>query len=167
MRRLGARRWLTPILAILIVSGIGVSLLAFRPAPGAPKISGVSGTTAAGSTSATLVRTRGNSNISTPQPLSRTATGATQVQHLYAVVRGLKLVPSNAIYYCPIDFGVQYRLTFHAATGLLLSANFEVGGCRFLSVGNQRYYTTDEFWSTLANTFNVTDKELQDRPPGM
>jgi hypothetical protein len=166
MRILANWRWIAPLFVVLVV-GIAASLLLFRPATGAPKLSGESGTTAAGSTSATLVRTRSNLNISSPQPLSRTTTDVTQVQHLYAVVRGLKPVPSNAIYYCPIDFGVQYQLTFRTASGILLTATIDPAGCRFLSIGNQGYYTTDAFWSALENTFNVTDKDLQDMPPRM
>jgi len=157
MRIMANWRWIAPLFVVLIVAGIAVGLLAFRPAMGAPGTSGMN---------ATLVRTHPNLNDAIPLPFYRTSTDTAQAQHLYDLVRGLQPIPDGAISSCPIDFGVSYQLAFRTASGILLTATIDPAGCRFLSIGNQGYYTTDAFWSTLENTFNVTDKELQDLPPG-
>lgn len=157
MRIMANWRWIAPLFVVLVV-GVVVGLLAFRPAIGASGTSGMD---------ATLVRIHPNLNDAAPLPFYRTSTDTAQVQHLYDLVRGLQPIPDGAISNCPVDFGVSYQLAFRTASGILLTATIDPAGCRFLSVGDQGYYTTDAFWSTLENTFNVTDKELQDLPTGM
>ncbi|HKW20626.1 MAG TPA: hypothetical protein VJO13_04560 [Ktedonobacterales bacterium] len=158
MRILANWRWIAPLFVVLVVVGVAVGLLAFRPAMGAPGTSGMD---------ATLVRIHPNLNDAMPLPFYGTSTDTAQVHHLYDLVRGLQPIPDGAISSCPVDFGVSYRLTFRTASGVLLTATIDPAGCQFLSVGNRGYYTTDACWSTLENTFNVTDEELQDLPPGM
>jgi hypothetical protein len=157
MRILANWRWIAPLFVVLVV-GVAVGLLAFRPAMGAPGTSGMD---------ATLARIHPNLNDAMPAPFSRTSTDTTQVQHLYDLVRGLQPIPDGAISSCPVDFGVSYQLAFRTTSGVLLTATIDPAGCRFLSIGNQGYYTTDAFWSTLESAFNVTDQELQDLPPGI
>jgi hypothetical protein len=137
-------RWIAPLIVVLVVAGIAVSLVALRPAP------------APASTTASLARTHANLNDPNPQPFSRIAHDASNVQRLYDIVRGLPPVPKGAIYYCPIDFGVTYTLTFRVQSGVTLAAQLDAGGCRFLSIGKQRYQTSDTFWTSLERTFDVT-----------
>lgn len=158
MRILTRWRWIAPILVVVVVAGIGVSLLAWRPALGTSGTAGMD---------ASLVRTRPNLNDALPLPFSRTSTDTVQVQHLYHLVRGLQPIPDGAISSCPADFGVSYQLAFRTPSGVLLTATTDPAGCRFLSIGNQEYSTTDAFWSALESTFGVSENELQDLPPGM
>src|SRR5690242_6498046 len=124
MRVMANWRWIAPLFVVLVVAGVVVGLLAFRPATGAPGTSGMD---------ATLVRTHPNLNDAMPLPFSRTSTDTAQVQHLYDLVRGLQPIPDGAVSSCPVDFGVSYQLTFRTASGVLLTASTDPAGCRFLS----------------------------------
>ena len=53
--------------------------------------------------------------------------------------------------FCPISWGLRYRLTFAGSLGTVTSAVVEADGCRWAQLGPSDVRQTDEsFWAKLA-----------------
>ena len=87
------------------------------------------------------------------EPFDRTISDATAVADLEAVVRSLPVAPyvPGAETFCPISWGMSYRLAFANSGGPTLVANVEADGCRYAYLGPaDRRATTESFWARLA-----------------
>lgn len=130
------------IRAAAVVLSIVISLIACAPAP---RVLHVHRYTEA-------------SSVSRFAPLDRTLTDPVAVDQLYSTVLALpQKQPGD--YFCPISFGLRYRLTFDAGPKATRVVIVEGDGCRLahLSGGTERV-TTESFWAQLAGALGFSTR---------
>lgn len=100
-------------------------------------------------------------------PFDKTSTSAAKAQRLYNALLALPVMPAGP-YYCPIDFGTLYHLSFYDdATHVAATAIVEPGGCGDVTLpdGAHRWTaTTPSFWPTFAAAFNVPESAIWPQP---
>ena len=98
------------------------------------------------------------------QTLDRDVRDPEGVARFARIIAGLPAVDPGR-YFCPIDFGLRYRLDLRGGALPVLSATAEAGGCRFLELPLGEFRaTTDEFWDELAALVGMGRDELLLRP---
>ncbi len=84
-------------------------------------------------------------------PFDRTITDAAMVGRIEDALLALNPVRSGERF-CPISWGLRYRLTFTRPLGLTRTAVLEADGCREAHLGPfDRRETTESFWALLAD----------------
>lgn len=86
------------------------------------------------------------------EPFDRTITDAAAVKQIRDTLRALPAAPSGEDQpFCPIAWGLRYRLTFSRAAAPPDVAMIEADGCRYAHLGvTDRRATTESFWAQLA-----------------
>ncbi len=88
--------------------------------------------------------------------LERTIHDAKAVQQLYAAALALAVVDQRKTYFCPIDFGVVYRLDFLAGSSMLQHMDVQASGCQWVHLSStDTRWTTAAFNRLLANTIGI------------
>lgn len=83
-------------------------------------------------------------------PLDRTVTDAQTVQQLHDLVLALPRVTGPESF-CPIAWGLHYRLTFAQQGRTTNVVVVEADGCRYAYLSpTDRRWTTESFWAQLA-----------------
>lgn len=111
---------------------------------------------ASGITSFHIVRTSAFPANRIP-PFERTVVDARQAAKAYAALQSLPAFPKGTMF-CPIDFGIQYHLTFFHDQSNVSWARVESGGCQGVQLadGSVRWAATSKaFWQTLADAVGV------------
>lgn len=111
---------------------------------------------ASGITSFHIVRTSAFPANHIP-PFERTVVDARQAAKVYAALQALPSFPKGTMS-CPVDFGIQYRLTFFHDRSNVSWARVDSGGCEGVQLanGSVRWAATSEtFWQTLADAVGV------------
>jgi hypothetical protein len=98
------------------------------------------------------------SAVSRFEPLDRTITDPAVVHELYDAVWALRPKPPGD-YFCPISFGLRYRLTFAAGPKATREVILEGDGCRVahLDASTERA-TTESFWAELAGALGLSTR---------
>jgi hypothetical protein len=87
----------------------------------------------------------------------RSVTDTVAARRMYDAVLAL---PPATDRFCPVAFGLRYRLTFNEAGRVILPVAVEGDGCRDLYFSDSDRRGTDErFWDLLAEVLGVT-KEI-------
>lgn len=104
--------------------------------------------------------------------LDQTIRDRAQVQQLYRTIQALPSFPQYAG--CPIDWGVQYHLTFFRDQAVIGEMLANAGGCNplFMAAENKpdvelrrtRGPTDLQFWSLLAQMLRLGEKQLNPTP---
>lgn len=85
---------------------------------------------------------------------------------LHRMVLGLPIAETTN--WCPIDFGLAYRLEWISAGATVLTATAEAGGCRLLRFESGKPRAIDDaFWRELGNVVGLSREELAPRPLGL
>jgi hypothetical protein len=93
--------------------------------------------------------------------VDRTITDAASVQRLLHAVRTLRQVPDGAVFYCPLDLGTEYRLTFSTAGAPPTTMMMNGSGCRFIRVepSGPSYFQTEEFRALFSEVTGISPLE--------
>ncbi len=96
-----------------------------------------------------------NSAVSRFEPLDRTITDPAVVRQLYDAVLALPPKPPGN-YFCPISFGLRYRLTFAAGPKATRVVILEGDGCRVAHLDAlAERATTESFWAELSGALGL------------
>jgi hypothetical protein len=90
-------------------------------------------------------------------PFDRTATDAAMVRELHDALLALPAAPLGVnSTFCPISWGLGYRLTFARTGTTTRVAVLEADGCRYAHLGpTDRRATTESFWARLAGALGL------------
>lgn len=153
------RRW--GFVAVLVLTFV----LAGCGAIAAAKTNNVVTSNASSNTLPTsLIVTRTGKPYDHIPPFQGGSTDATAVQHLYHEMFTLKPV-QGSVYSCPADFGIVYTLIFLKGNTQILEVTANASGCEWLHLGaNGNRWTTDAFWSLLAQTVGIPATDIHPVP---
>ena len=115
--------------------------------------------------SAAVLRVSRFSEMHPVTPFDRSINDAAAAQRLHDALVSL---PAAQLRWCPVSFGIGYRLTFSDTGRPTLVAVVESDGCRDAVLpGDDRRATSDAFWELFANTVGLDARntdELFPRP---
>ena len=85
-------------------------------------------------------------------PFDRTVTDGAAIARVHETVRGFMPAPSGpGEAFCPIAWGLSYRLTFASHGRTTDSLVVDADGCRYAHLSpDDRRWTTESFWAQLA-----------------
>ena len=95
-------------------------------------------------------------------PLERTITDPTKAQALYTALYALQPFPKGR-YYCPIDIGLAYQLTFSRGQTVVATVTVRPDGCEAVPLPHgdiRRAVGQDQFWATFAATLGIPQSEV-------
>jgi len=105
------------------------------------------------------------------EPFDRTITDPATVRAINDALVALPRAPSVQYEpFCPIAWGLRYRLTFMRASSTIDVATLEADGCRYAHIGlTDRRTTTESFWALLAGSlgFYTRGQDLFPLPSDM
>jgi hypothetical protein len=88
-------------------------------------------------------------------PVNTTIRDVNSVQHLYNAAYALQTVSPSSHYFCPLDTGLIYHLTFLHDTTVLQTMDLSATGCEFLHIASlSTRRSTNEFNMSLAHMLN-------------
>jgi len=103
--------------------------------------------------------------LNLPFPVQVTVTDATKAQDAYQTTLALP-VAQPGTYFCPVDWGVTYQLTFSLASGGTLTVVADPSGCQSVSVPGTCVRSPDyTYWSELANDLGIPESEIYPYSP--
>ena len=150
------------LLLVVTLAGCGQTVTAHAGA------TTVSGTAVTGGPFVSLyaVRTSAFPNNNIPA-FAQTGTDPASIATLYDTIAALKPYPANADYFCPLDIGLLYHLTFTRDDGAQVTGEAKPDGCEYASIGNGpkgNLLETATFWSLFAAALGVPASALQYQP---
>lgn len=95
-------------------------------------------------------------------PFERTITDPTKAQALYTALYALPPFPKGT-YYCPMDIGLAYQLTFTRGRTVVSSATVKPDGCEAVTLPHRDIrwaVNQDQFWATFAATLGIPQSEV-------
>jgi hypothetical protein len=152
------------ILAVVAVAACGNSAPAGHAAPASghltSKGSGLCASTAQIS-SLTVQRTGVLNPTRFTFPARETVSDAAKAQAVAQSVCGLGRQPHTAVFSCPADFGITYRLTFAAGSHRFTPVAVRATGCELVSgLGAARSAATSAtFWRTLGTAIGIAQAD--------
>lgn len=97
-------------------------------------------------------------------PFTQTITDSTKVTDLYRTIQALQVFP-HAEYVCPIDFGLEYHLTFSHSNGSEQQVIIHARGCPYAKIGTSDLrIIRQNFWPVFAQAIGISQSELFPMP---
>jgi len=165
MPNLTKRHILTAILSVLILIGLFLTIMTISSSNTTPKI------TTSSKLSLTLIRTNSSfsgNHLQFKVPKYSQGNNNDANIKLLKLIDSLSPVPKFRIS-CPIDFGVNYNLTFKTNNHILNRYTFDPGGCEMLKIYinhtvhfRQIPLTVNVFWHDLGMAIGMKNAHLSD-----
>jgi hypothetical protein len=96
-------------------------------------------------------------------PFDKMSTDPAKAMAFYKALLALPVMPRGT-YYCPIDFGSVYHLTFYSASGRIVAhATVKPDGCETATLPNGVQHWAEgspNFWASFAAAMNVPQSAL-------
>lgn len=99
-------------------------------------------------------------------PFDQTITDPLKTQQLYDALQALPR-PKSGVFFCPMDIGESYHLTFYHSQQEVFWADVKPDGCEGVTFQNGDLRSAagqDHFWAVFADALSVTVPDLRQAP---